>query len=444
MPEITTSSVANCYVHSPVAMVPAPSALSNGRAGQCPIELDLARALKSACSTTRLGQTFYQTEFDRAASALTNDGIIDANPIDGHARSDDPTQIFSKLTALLDELEQVGNRGLSFRLWRDGISLVSSVVLLGTVASSLLSRECQDGDDFSAANHPLGSLAGDIGLVALEGSKMLITTSLSYPTLKRHHLTDEFVKRIKTSVELLQACLDDHSAGEPAPSRLPAHAMRRRALQCLEKGRDISTVFTLLNTTLSTIRAGLWTIETLANDSGSASWRGLLRLVQNVSDSTRAIFSSGGTFARNRLFSSDLAHCKSAISAMRHQVGFANAASVVPQLKKIELLLSQCSTPLLSRIATSEQLLKSCQQAKIDSPQQVQDFLTQSGIAFTVARGVGGADFLHDKPPENQWGRRLVDGAYTCAPAQLARLPYRLTLGAQYQMSRLLELCAKR
>lgn len=433
MPEFQTSSVANCYVDSRVSMVPDPLIFQNDNAVQRELEYQLINAFKRACSTTTVGQTFYRTEFDRAVNALTNMGCID----DAHTDREDPEQIFSRLTRLLDELQQVGNKGLSFRLWRDGISLVSSVILLSTVASTLLSKESQGDGDFSAANHPFGNLAGDIGMVALEGSKMLITTSLSYPTLKRHHLTDEFVKRITTSVELLQACLDDHSAGESAHNRLPSHPIRRRALQCMEKGRDISTVFTLLNTTLSTVRAMLWSIETLGNDASFASWRGLLRLVQNVSDSTRALFSSAGTFARNTLFSSDLERCKSAVPAMRSQLFHANSASLKSKLEKIAILCSVCSTPLLCRIAKSEQLFKSYQEAEINSEQDVQDFLRKAGIAFTVAHD---GRFLHDKPPENQWGQRLVGGTYTCAPAQLVRVPYRLALWAQYQLGRLAEL----
>ncbi|MBB3214812.1 hypothetical protein FHW67_004135 [Herbaspirillum sp. Sphag1AN] len=394
------------------------------------------KAFKAAFSTTQTGQTFYQAEYERAAPALTDSGTLSSISADQNLR-----QGFAEIIGVLEELQQSGKTGLRFRLWRDGISLVGSALLLGTVAAAFFSSEHQEDVDFSIANNPFGNLAGEVGLIVLEGSKVLLTTSLSYPTLKRHHLTDEFVKRITVCVELLQACLDEHSAGEPAHSRLSSRPIRRRALQCMEKGRDISTVFTLINTTLTTVRLALLSIENLGSDAAPASWRGMLRLVQNVSDCTRAIFSTVGTFARNKLFGDDLTNCKMAIPAMRHGLSNANAASVLPRLKKMERLFSLCSTPLLIQIAKSAKLTRDYLNTPNESTQDVKDFLLRSGITYSA--GDGGS-FLHDKPPEDQWGQHFVDGAYVCAPLQLARVPYRATLGWQYQMSRLAELLSRR
>lgn len=436
MTAISASSVANCYVDLTMPTDMGSLSFLNGNPGLHELEHGLSKAIKCAFSTVGEGQTFYQSEFNNAAAALADAGMLRVSGV-----GESPEQTFSRINDFLEIVKQYGDKGWYVRVGRDVLSLGGSLLLVAMVLSKLLSPEHKNNTDFSAANHPLGNLAGDLGLVALEGSKMLLTTSLSYPTLMRHHFTDEIVKRVTTVVDLLQACLDEHSAGEPAHSRLPSTPIRRRVLQCMEKGRDISTVFTLFNTTLSAVRATLWSIETLARDTAPASSRGLLRIVQNISDIVRAICSTVGTYGRKKMFAEDLTHCKSAVSAMRHQLRFENVATILPRLQKIELLISVCSTPLLDQIAKSNQRIKAYLNAPVHSLQDVQNFLQQSGIAYAVASD---GHFLHDRPPENKWGQRFVDGAYQCALTQLARLPFRFALMGQCQLSRPAEYLFKR
>ena len=394
------------------------------------LERNFVKAFKLACSTTGLGQTFYRPEFDRADSLLTHaQALLDSTDQAMQTGTEDLDGVFHKLAAFTEELKQTASHGLRFRLWRDGISLVTSVMLLGSVVSALLSKEQRRDDDFSAANNPFGALAGDVGLVLLEGGKMLVTTSLSYATLKRHHMTDEFIKRMTVSITLLKACLEDQRGS----ASVVASPLQRGVLQCMEKGRDISTVFTLLNTTLSSVRGVLLGIELMGSSAGPASWRGLLRLVQNASDSLRAVFSTIGTAARTKLFSLELEQCQTALPVLRQQLHIGNAAHVLPQLKKMALLFSVCSTPLLTRIAASSTLITAFKNTELASLDGVQNFLEQAQIPFVVD---GDGQFLHAQAPENRWGERLVKGVHQSALSQVLRAPYRLALEAQYQMSK--------
>jgi len=105
----------------------------------------------------------------------------------------------------------------------------------------------------------------------------------------------------------------------------------------------------------------------------------------------------------------------------------------VARLEKMALLFSVCSTPLLSHIAASPPLIAEFKNTRITSPEALRKFLTHNQIAFVVAKD---DKFLHNEAPENQWGERLVKGAYQCTLSELLRAPYRLTLETQHQMSR--------
>jgi hypothetical protein len=106
----------------------------------------------------------------------------------------------------------------------------------------------------------------------------------------------------------------------------------------------------------------------------------------------------------------------------------------MPQLKKMELLFSHCSTPLLGRIAASNELLtRFIKDAEISSLDQLKRFFHANKIPFTAT---GDTSFLHTKAPENHWGKRLIDETYTGTFRTTLRVPYRLTLETQHQMGK--------
>lgn len=407
-----------------ISPVSAASTFANPR--QRDAEGAFAKAFLRAYGTTGPLQTFYAPEFRRAGVALKSSPHPAAE--NSEAELD---VVFRHLDTFLDELKQTGDKGLTFRLWRDGISLATSVALLATMVSALTSQEEPGTGDFSAANNPVGSPAADWGLVLFEWSKALVTTSLSYPTLKRHHLVDEFVKRLTAGTALLSACLEDQSETSPLKHASQWETVKRSALQCAEKGRDVSTLFTLLNSALPVARGLLWSTEMMGGGATPASWRGLLRLVQSGSDSLRSVFSTIGTVSRNKLFGIELNQLKAALPALREQLRNCNPEQVLPQLQKMELLFSVCSTPLLSRIAGSKDLISEFKNTDIASPDALQNFLK----SWQIPVASHGA-FLYGEAPENHWGERLVEGTYKGTPGMAVRAPYRLTLETQHQMSR--------
>jgi hypothetical protein len=414
---------------------PAPFACRNSE--QRNLEWRFATIFNRARNTTGLFQTFYKQEFDRAHAGLQYPSALDETPPPGHAaKTSDPDidAVFLTFDKFLDELKQTGDKGLKFRLWRDGISLVTGMALLAIMTNALMSQdECQ-ADDFRAANSPIGSCAADWGLILCEWSKGLVTTSLSYPTLKRHHLVDEFVKRMTASAALLAACLENHAATSPMTNASRWEAVKWGALQCTEKGRDVSTLFTLLNSALPVARGLLWSAESAGGGATPASWRGLLRLAQNGSDSLRSVFSTIGTVSRNTLFGIELGQLKTALPALRAQLRLCNAKQVLQQLEKTELLFSHCSTPLLSRIAASKELLSDfIKDTEISSPDQLKRFFDNRKIPFTAASD---APILYSEAPENHWGKRLADETYKSTFSTTLRVPYRLTLEMQHQMGR--------
>jgi len=432
MPSISPSSGSIGYPNLGAATRITITPVATGSEKSKDLVLGFAAAFKQACSTTVLGQTFYSPEFNRAQDALRQ---IDAL---GECRNAD--EAFRQLNAILDELKQTGKQGLKFRLWRDGISVLTSLTLMAIMASALQSQQERDSDDFSAANNPVGMLAADAGLVLLEGSKMLITTSLSYPTLKRHHLVDEFLKRITASVALLSACLDEQIGTVPANSVSRWNAVKRCVLPYMEKGRDVSTAFTLFNTVSSPARGVLWSIETV-NGFNLGSVRGFLRMMQNASDSLRSIFSTIGSAARTTLFTDELDQFKATLSELGKQCEHADAEQVLSQLKKMELLFTFCSTPLLSQIVASRSVIANFKSASITSFNTLKGFLDEEKITLVVSSD---RQFLHSEAPENSWGEKLMQGAYKYRFSMVGRLPYRIVLEMQHQMSRALERIMRR
>jgi hypothetical protein len=431
MPGISHASAPSTAVNQWQTVIPLEPAVCESPK-QRDLERHFAKAFKCAYNTTGLSQNFYRPEFDRAGSALKHAAPVDETAHQAKEIADpDMDAVFSNFDAFLDELKQTGNKGLKFRLWRDGISLATSIALLATMASALMSQEERSAGDFSAANNPVGSPAADWGLVLLEWSKALVTTSLSYPTLKRHHLVDEFIKRATASAALLAACLEDQAPTSPVKNASQWDAVKRSALQCTEKGRDVSTLFTLLNATLPVVRGLLWSTEMMGGGTTPASWRGLLRLVQNGSDSLRSVFSTIGTASRNKLFGIELDQLKTALPALREQLRNCNPEQVLPQLKKMELLFSVCSTPLLSRIAGAKELIADFKKTDISSPDALENFLKSRQIPVA-----GNGVFLCSEAPENHWGERLAEGTYKGTLSMAVRAPYRLTLETQHQMSR--------
>jgi hypothetical protein len=414
---------------------PAPFACRNSE--QRNLEWRFATTFNRACNTTGLSQTFYKREFDRADAAPQQPTVPDETPSRGQAAKTSDPDIDAVILAFdkfLDELKQTGDKGLNFRLWRDGISLVTAVALLAAMASALVPQDERPADDFRAANSPIGSCAADWALILCEWAKGLVTTSLSYPTLKRHHLVDEYVKRMTASANLLAACLKNHAATSPVKNASRWEKLKRGALHCTEKGRDVSTIFTLLNSALPVARGLLWSAESVGGGATVASWRGLLRLAQNGSDSLRSVFSTIGTVSRNTLFGIELDRLKTALPALREQLRHCDAEQVLPQLKKMELLFSHCSTPLLGRIAASNELLtRFIKDAEISSLDQLKRFFHANKIPFTAT---GDTSFLHSKAPENHWGKRLIDETYTGTFRTTLRVPYRLTLETQHQMGK--------
>jgi len=412
----------------------------------------IAGAIKRAYSSTDLLQTFYRPECRRTSepeSVMQWPAGVSATDAEAGCATDvglrqNPAALFDQIDACIAALRQHSQQGLQCRLWRDGISLAVCVVLMGLMGRALGQRNDTEHDDFSALNHLTDNVYLDASTIVLEWCKSLVTSSLSYPTLRRHHLVDERIRRMSACTLLLDAAL----ALPPAAGR--ARGCRYQVVRYAEKARSAATVFTLFNTALPLLRGGLWALEQLGQGSTFACWRGLARLAQSGSDSLRAMCSGLGTIARDRLFHLELEQLQSRLNQCRSQCqnvadNLTEHVTDLPLHTNLGWLLSACSTPLLSRIAAqmsaSSPLLAALSSRTIDSPQEWCRLLEEHQIPVFLADH----NYLHCQEPEDAWGRRgAAATGYRWSAATMLRLPYRLTLELQHQLSRPVEALLKR
>jgi uncharacterized membrane protein YgcG len=401
----------------------------------------LDQAFLRACSSTRLSQSFYRPEFVRTdaggpqfvsttCNARANPSNNPSNnPSDNPATADADATMTDAIESLLRGLQENGDTGLNVRLVRDLISLAASGGLLAAMGYALYSQDERARDDFTIANNPLGNPVLDWGMVLLEWSKAVITSSLSYPTLRRHHSVDEYVKRLELAMVLLRACVrGTRAAGTEAARTSPmaTTASRSRAigigaLRRLEKGRDFATPFTVINAVIPPVRGFLLCCELLGASAASGSWRGLLRVLQSTSDCVRSVGSTIGTGSRNRLFAAGLAQIEAELAQLHAECRDVrpDAGAIVQRLAKAELLFACCSTRLLAKLCATG----TCIAALLDdaepmtTPAALREFLEAQNISFVARPGDESfdelaCDTLHDKTPENHWGERLVESGY--------------------------------
>ncbi|MEJ0004070.1 MAG: hypothetical protein WDN30_11585 [Pararobbsia sp.] len=145
--------------------------------------------------------------------------------------------------ANFEVLEMSSRNGTAIRMLRDTFSLAVSVpILVGVVMQIAAEAEAE------------GTL-----VMCAELIKAPLTTSLSYQTISRHHMVDEYLKRTELGMKLIDTVLSRVS--------LPGHAghrgfvaTRSTAHLCYQVGelaRHASTLFTLVNYLVAPVRIGL-------------------------------------------------------------------------------------------------------------------------------------------------------------------------------------------
>lgn len=381
------------------------------------------------------GGGFYQTEFAaaenhlkhlpafNAASAICTDSSMPA------LREEETKVLMLQIGNILDEIKRTASAGLKIRLLRDLMSLVVSASMVTVIVNSFSGDDPDSG--FQTANDPLRSPVGDWALIGVEGLKTPFTLGLSYGTLKRQHMADEIGKRMTVYVNAVKEYLRD-------PALIKNTSAWNRVfyfgLQCVEKLRDFSTIFTILNTVIPPARLTLFAAEAMGANDAASSNRGLLRLMGNMSDSTRAISSAIGTSARTALLNHAMDDIKSDVETLFEK--YKNYGPDHPHvlgLKRLNLAFSFCTTPLLEQIMSSDKWAADfVRNGRLSSQEALAAFLTERKITFNLTDD----GLLTNKAAENAFGQQFQDGKFENTVNLSIRAPYRLWLIVQELLGR--------
>lgn len=270
-----------------------------------PLELAhlLVQIFDTAHRSTRTFQAFYRTEFDHACAR--DPALLES------IEAETLSAAFARHFA---ELDRVSIHGTHARWIRDLISLAVSGVLLTGVAIEIENDARASGiwhlDAYRHANTPFGDVRASWTLTGFEIGKALLTSALSYLTMPRHHVVDEWLTRYERVMGLLIANLETIDPVCAAQLKAaPPHAVAARASEIAsEAGRNLSTIFTMINYLTAPVRLGLFAVDRLASfdDARRPAWMppvaGLLRVVSSVSDTLRAVLSQVGTHGRQLHF----------------------------------------------------------------------------------------------------------------------------------------------
>ena len=266
----------------------------------------LPQAVRAAWKTTGTLQGFYGAEFSHALeSAGTRLAQLEG------------TTLRQALEANFRTLGVSACNGTALRALRDVLSLAVSVPIAVGVGMQVAAGTPTVGalgfDSFSDADLPFGSMAASYGLMCAELLKGPLTAGLSYQTISRHHMVDDYLTRTECTLKLADAILNQLGAGGSAGLTALSRTNRGTAMACLgagEMARHLSTVFTLLNYLIAPVRVGLFAHNELLLTGGQPDkpdWMdplvGLLRFASSMSDTMRAVLSQVGTQCRHERFS---------------------------------------------------------------------------------------------------------------------------------------------
>jgi hypothetical protein len=165
----------------------------------------LVQLFSVAWYTTPMFQGFYEPEFAAARErAFTSLPMFDGEQLS--------TAMIEPFTALVD----LARHGSRVRLARDAISLLTSLVILGGAVEEIHSAPSTDTlgpiGMSDHANEIYGVEAVSTLMTAVESIKAPLTLCLSYPTLILHHLCDEYLSRVETTLSLLLDTIKDIDA----------------------------------------------------------------------------------------------------------------------------------------------------------------------------------------------------------------------------------------
>jgi hypothetical protein len=409
-----------------------------------------SRAIHSTWQTTSALQGFYGAEFshalDCAGSRLEQ---LRGEPLSQALAANFRTLMVSAAT------------GTGVRFLRDLLSIAVSVPMTVGVVKQMVAdtpaAEALSFDSFSPANLPFGSTAASYGLMGAELIKAPLTAGLSYQTIARHHMVDEYLKRTESTLKLADAILNQ--LGAPGVTGMPnlASTARGTTMACCAMGeaaRHLSTVFTMVNYLIAPLRVGLFAHNEVASQrqADKPDWMdplvGLLRFASSLSDTIRALLSQVGTYCRHEGFELRMAalldsteYLSLRIRALQNDPAMRDRVEAA--LRRLRTLCLLSTNEVLDFLAQNggaltEALRNASRGGDTSSAQRrIGSDLRPFGIQMGPIYGNGGHRLhLYQKPEQNHWGK--VSGQHTnwWERAQFPlRLTYRFTLMLQHWLA---------
>ncbi|WP_175104521.1 hypothetical protein [Pararobbsia alpina] len=411
----------------------------------------LPRVVRAAWETTGALQGFYGAEFSHALQCA---GIRLAQ-LEG-------ATLREALEANFRTLRTSTCNGTGIRAWRDALSFAVSVPIVVGVGMQMAIDTATTGalgfDSFRHANLPFGSVAASYGLMCAEVIKAPLTAGLSYQTIARHHMVDDYLTRTECTLKLADAVLNQlGAAGSACLPGLSRLAMSRRTgMACYEAGevaRHLSTVFTMLNYLIAPVRVGLFANNELAwpgrldEPDWMAPLVGLLRFASSMSDTIRVLLSQIGTQCRHELFSLrmeallDVAEYLSLrIRALQNDAGTRDRVeTALEQFRTLCALSTNDVLGLLARdqAALAEALRSSRGGHDIRVQTRIGHNLEPFGVRMSQMVESGERRLhLYLEPRQNHWGKVSGRHATWWDHAQFPlRLTYRFTLILQHWLA---------
>jgi hypothetical protein len=417
----------------------------------------LPPVVRSAWEATQSLQGFYAAEFAHAVeSAGPRVTRLDGIGHEGHDRN----ALREALETNFRTLRVSAHTGTVVRRLRDVCSLAVSATLTAGVVTQMITNTPATHDiDFDSFNHadlPFGSLGASYGLMCAELVKAPLTAGLSYQTMARHHMVDEYLRRTERTLKLVNEVLNQ--LGAVGAAGLPAMAATQRgaAMACLgitEMARHLSTVFTLLNYLIAPVRVGLFAHNELsrAGHLEKPDWMdpltGLLRFSSSMSDTIRALLSQIGTQSRHALMSlrmetllDNADYLSLRIRALQNMTESPEDIETVFQ--RLGMLCSCSTNEVLELLASNptalgEALSNAQCPASVRNLRELAQHLKPFGVGMTSSALDGRASLgLDVKPTQNHWGKVLGPHANWWDHIQFPmRLGYRVTLMLQYWLA---------
>lgn len=407
-------------------------------------------------STTAM-QGFYETEFnhamERARPSLTE--------LAGET-------LREALAANFRILGISARNGTAIRALRDVVSLAVSVPIAVGVGLQMASDTPVAGalgfDSFRHADLPFDSIFASYGFMCAELFKAPLTAGLSYQTISRHHMVDDYLRRMECTLKLADTLLNQ--LGIAGSTALPAMSATNRgaAMACLgagEMARHLSTVFTLLNYLIAPARVGLFLHDELARTQHREvpDWMdplmGLLRFSSSMSDTIRALLSQIGTHCRQGRYALRMAallesaeYLSLRVRTMQNDAQTSDRVEIaLLQLHTLCAIATNDVLDLLARdkVALAEALRGLRGGNPLTICRRIGHNLEPFGVHSSSIYGEGEAGFgLRLQPKQNSWGRVSGQRASWLDHAQFPlRVGYRLTLLLQYFLAKVVRSAGK-